>query len=179
MTEVIRRSKAWVEQIVIGLNLCPFAKAPANKGLIHYAHSQASDEEELLEELWQECQQLIARTPAERETTLLIHPDVGNTFTTYLDLLEDAQKCLEDWDLEGILQIASFHPDYQFHGTEADALENYTNRSPYPMLHLLREESVSWAVEQHPDTEQIPEANQERLRDLGQQRFFDLLKKLR
>jgi len=152
---------------VIGLNLCPFAKPVYAKGQIRYAVSQAETPEALLAELIDELQGLATANPAKIETTLLIHPQVLTDFLDYNDFLEAADAAVDDLGLRGILQIASFHPRYQFAGTAPDAIENYTNRSPYPMLHLLREASVERAVQSIPDPAEIYERNIATLRRLG------------
>ena len=166
--EIVVATRTWLERAVIGLNLCPFAKAVHLGDRIRYAVSVAETPDELRADLVDELQALAAADPAEIETTLLIHPRVfAGDFLAYNDFLEVADETLEDLDLVGEIQIASFHPRYQFAGTEPDDIENYTNRSPYPMLHLLRESSVEAAVEAHPDTAQINERNVETMRALG------------
>jgi hypothetical protein len=165
--EIIARTRHWLEAAVIGLNLCPFAKPVYAKEQIRYAVSQAETPEALLGELIDELQILAAAEPAEIETTLLIHPAVLTDFLDYNDFLEVADAAVDDLGLRGILQIASFHPRYQFAGTAPDAIENYTNRSPYPMLHLLREASVERAVRSIPDPAEIYEKNIATLRRLG------------
>lgn len=163
--EIVVATRTWLERAVIGLNLCPFAKPVKNR--IRYAVSAAKGPEELRADLVDELQTLAEADPEEIETTLLIHPRVLSDFLDYNDFLEAADEVLEDLDLTGEIQIASFHPQYQFAGTQPDDIENYTNRSPYPMLHLLREASVEAAVDAHPDTHQINEKNVETMRTLG------------
>ena len=165
--EIVAATKRWLQQAVIGLDLCPFAKAVYVNDQIRYAITNADTPEALLEDLIGELQALVVADPAETETTLLIHPRVFDDFLDYNDFLGVAEETVADLGLEGILQVASFHPRYQFAGTEPDDIENYTNRSPYPMLHLLREESVERAVEAFPDTAQIYEKNIATLRQLG------------
>ena len=165
--EIVIATRTWLEKAVIGLNLCPFAKAPHLGGRIRYAVSVAETPDELRADLVDELQALADADPDEIETTLLIHPRVFADFLDYNDFLEVADTTLEDLDLVGEVQVASFHPRYQFAGTEPDDIENYTNRSPYPMLHLLRESSVDAAVAAFPDTAQIYERNIETLRALG------------
>lgn len=165
--DVISETEAWLEKAVIGLNLCPFAKAVQVKQQIRYVVSQARTPEALLEELEHELEQLAEANPEKIETTLLIHPLALNDFLDFNDFLDVADGMLEELELDGILQIASFHPDYQFAGTEQDDIENYTNRSPYPTLHLLREESIDRAVHAFPEAEQIYEKNMETMRKLG------------
>jgi len=165
--EIIAKTRHWLEAAVIGLNLCPFAKPVYTKELIRYAVSQADTPEALLGELISEMQGLATADPSVTETTLLIHPIVLTDFLEYNDFLATAEAAVEDLGLSGILQIASFHPRYRFAGTEPNDIENYTNRSPYPMLHLLREASVERAVEAFPDTAEIYEKNIATLRRLG------------
>lgn len=165
--EIVIATRTWLEKAVIGLNLCPFAKAPHLGGRIRYAVSLAETPDELRADLVDELETLAAADPEEIETTLLIHPRVFADFLDYNDFLEVADETLEDLGLVGEIQVASFHPRYQFAGTEPDDIENYTNRSPYPMLHLLRESSVDAAVAAFPDTEQIYERNIETMRALG------------
>lgn len=152
---------------MIGLNLCPFAKAVHVKNQIRYVVSRATTHEDLLRDLMQELE-VLAETPAVKvDTTLLIHPYVLTDFIEYNDFLDVVDAALEEMDLEGLLQVASFHPQYQFDGTQPDDIENYTNRSPYPMLHLLREASVVQAVSIFPESEKIFDKNIETLRRLG------------
>jgi uncharacterized protein len=164
---VLAETRAWVEHAVIGLNLCPFAKAPQVKGLVRYVVSGALDAEALLADLVEELQ-LLAGAPESRvETTLLIHPHALNDFMDYNDFLDAADAALAQLDLEGVLQVASFHPDYRFAGSAEDDPGNATNRSPYPTLHLLREASIDRAVEAFPEAEAIFEANIATLDRLG------------
>ena len=165
--EVIARTRHWLETAVIGLDLCPFARTVHLKDQIRYAVSRAEAPEALLEDLLTELQALAAADPEETETTLLIHPGVLTDFLDYNDFLGVAEAAVADLDLKGVLQVASFHPRYQFAGTGPDDIENYTNRSPYPTLHLLREASVERAVAAFPDTAQIYEKNIVTLRHLG------------
>jgi hypothetical protein len=164
---VIQETRDWLEKAVIGLNLCPFAKPVHIAGRIRYAVSQAETPQALLADLLVELQTLAAADPEKIETTLLIHPRVLTDFLDYNDFLDVADAALEELDLIGEIQVASFHPRYQFEGTGPDDIENYTSRSPYPMLHLLREESVDRAVAAFPETDRIPERNIETLRSLG------------
>ncbi|HMO47308.1 MAG TPA: DUF1415 domain-containing protein [Rubrivivax sp.] len=163
----LRATRAWVEQAVIGLNLCPFAKAVQVKGLVRWVCSQARDTATLLAALRAELLRL-HDTPIEAiETTLLVHPWVLTDFMNYNDFLDEADALLRELDLEGTLQIAGFHPHYRFAGTDADDIANATNRSPHPTLHLLREASIERAVAAFPEPEAIYEANMRTLRDLG------------
>ena len=171
----IAETRAWIERAVIGLNLCPFAKAVHAKGQIRYVVSDDTDPEDLLNTLCAELQRLWETDPAEVDTTLIIHPQVLADFLDYNDFLELADQAVEDMGLEGVLQVASFHPRYQFAGTDEDAVENFTNRSPWPTLHLLREDSVSRAVAAYPDPDVIVERNVETLQKLGAAGWRELL----
>lgn len=164
---VIRETRAWVERAVIGLNLCPFAKAPQVKGTVRYVVSESGDAAVLLATLRDELQHLAGADPAEVETTLLIHPQVLTDFADFNDFLDVADAAVHELDLEGVLQLASFHPHYQFAGSAPGDLANATNRSPYPCLHLLREDSITRAVEAFPEPEAIFEANIRTLDALG------------
>lgn len=162
-------TRLWLERAVIGLNLCPFAKAVHVKGQIRYVVSLADTPEALLADLRAELQRLAAADPQDVDTTLLIHPRVLGDFLDFNDFLHDADEAVHALGLEGVLQVASFHPQYQFAGTDADDIGNYTNRSPYPTLHLLREDSIDRAVAAFPAAESIYEANIATLERLGPQ----------
>jgi hypothetical protein len=157
----------WLERAVIGLNLCPFAKAPHVKGQIHYAVSEAKGLEGLRDELIEELQALAQRPAEERETTLLIVPHMLRDFLDFNDFLDEADSAVQELDLEGEFQVASFHPEFQFADTEPDDITNYTNRSPYPTLHLIREASIDRAVEAFPEAEMIYETNMATMEKLG------------
>lgn len=159
--------RRWLERAVIGLNLCPFAKAVHVKGQIHYAVSAASDPQALLDDLEFELKALVAHDPQARDTTLLIAPNGLQQFADFNDFLGLADAALVWLELDGIVQIASFHPHYQFAGTEAHDITNFTNRAPYPTLHLLREDSVDRAVAAFPEAGLIYEANMQTLEKLG------------
>lgn len=161
--------RAWLERAVIGLNLCPFAKGVHVKGQIHYVVSQAHEPRELLQDLVAELKGLQACDPAARDTTLLIAPNCLADFLDFNDFLAEADETLLDLELDGILQIASFHPGFQFAGTRADDITNFTNRAPYPTLHLLREDSIDLAVQAFPEAESIFEQNMQTLEALGEQ----------
>ncbi|MDR7380125.1 hypothetical protein J2X19_004827 [Rhodoferax ferrireducens] len=167
-TTVLNDMRRWLERAVIGLNLCPFAKAVHTKGQIHYAVSQATDTEALRQDLVHELKELLAQDPSARDTTLLIAPQVLADFLDYNDFLDVADRLLRKMKLDGVVQIASFHPQFQFGGTDADDITNYTNRAPYPCLHLLREASIDRAVEAFPEAETIFERNMATLEALGQ-----------
>ncbi|MFT3754544.1 MAG: DUF1415 domain-containing protein [Pseudoxanthomonas sp.] len=172
---VLADTRRWLERAVIGLNLCPFAKAVHVKQQVRIIVSDATTPEALLEQLAEELVLLRDTPAAEIDTTLIVHPQVLQDFLDYNDFLDNADAAVATLDLEGVLQVASFHPQYQFAGSDADDIENYTNRSPWPTLHLLREESIDRAVEAFPDPEVIVERNVETLRKLGHQGWQDLL----
>ncbi|MFT7651814.1 MAG: hypothetical protein ACI9ON_002321 [Limisphaerales bacterium] len=156
---------SWLDTFVVGMNLCPFAGKEITQGRVRLAVTDANDEDALLAALQDEILAL-AQDPA-TETTLLIHPLVLNDFLDYNDFLSVSDSLLQDMNAEGEFQIASFHPHYQFAETEFDDAENYTNRSPFPLLHILRERSVSHAVETHPNVNEIPANNIAQLNKLG------------
>jgi hypothetical protein len=162
-----RDTLAWLERAVIGLNLCPFAKAVHAKRQIHFYVSHAVTAQDLLADLRRELGDLQSAEPAVRDTTLLIVPGMLHDFLDFNDFLGDAQDLLVELELEGDIQIADFHPRYQFAGTLEDDITNFTNRSPYPTLHLLREASIDRAVEVFADPEAIFEANMKTLQQLG------------
>jgi len=172
--EVIDTTRNWLEKAVIGLNLCPFAKTVHVKGQIRYAVSDARTEDELLDDLVRELKHLAAADPGDIETTLLIHPFALADFLDFNDFLDAADAALDDLDLTGEIQIASFHPRYQFAGTQPDDIENYTNRSPYPILHLLREASIERGMTAFPDAAQIFEKNIDTLARLGHEGWSKL-----
>lgn len=165
--KVIEATQHWLQKAVIGLNLCPFAKAVHVKNQIRYRVSHATTTESLLQELIEESLLLDNADPEEIDTTLLIHPRVLDNFFDYNDFLEIADATLAKLGLEGELQIASFHPAYQFADTSIDDITNCTNRSPYPMLHLLRESSLDQAVMAFPEADKIFNKNIETMRGLG------------
>jgi hypothetical protein len=174
-SDPIAETRRWLEQIVIGLNLCPFAKAVYVKDQVRFVLSDATTVEALVEELAEELV-LLRDTPAEQiDTTLIVHPDVLTDFLDYNDFLDNADAAIEALDLQGILQVASFHPQYQFAGVAPDDVSNYTNRAPYPTLHLLREDSVERAVAAFPDPDVIVERNIETLDKLGVEGWTRLL----
>lgn len=160
-------TRAWLEKAVIGLNLCPFAKSVHVNNRLRYVVSGATTPEELLKELAKELLLLRRSDPDEIETTLVIHPQVLQDFLDFNDFIGAADALVEDLELDGELQIASFHPRYQFDGTAPDDISNYSNRAPYPTLHILRESSIERAVETMADTDAIYEANMATLEKLG------------
>jgi len=172
----IAETRAWVRHAVIGLNLCPFARAVDAKDQIRYVFCDATDPETLLATLVVELQRLADTDPQVVDTTMLIHPRVLADFEDFNDFLELADAAVEDLDLDGVLQVASFHPRFQFADTEPDDITNATNRSPYPTLHLLREESVDRAVAAFPEAEAIFERNMETLERLGAKGWADVRK---
>ena len=165
--EVIAATREWLEKAVIGLNLCPFAKAVYVKNQVRIVVSAAKHLDSLLEDLDRELDFLAAANPDEVDTTLLVHPTLLPDFLDFNDFMQLADAAVEEHELEGILQIASFHPQFQFEGTEPDDMGNYTNRAPFPILHLLREASIARAVAAFPEAETIYERNIETLKALG------------
>ena len=164
---VTQDTRHWLERAVIGLNLCPFAKAVHVKGQIHFAVSQATEPQALRQALVDELQALQACDPGVRDTTLLMAPFCLQNFLDFNDFLAEADEALVELGLDGILQIASFHPRFRFAGTRPDVMGNFTNRSPYPTLHLLREDSIERAVAAFPEAEEIFGKNIETLEQLG------------
>ena len=173
-TRVIETSRHWVKSVVTDLNLCPFAKREMDKNSVRFVVSDAMTEEQLLFDLHTELDRI--RQDYAIETTLLIHPQVLREFMEYNAFLSLADALLQQMDLEGVFQIASFHPEYQFAETEADDVENYTNRSPFPILHILREESVERAIASHPDIHSVPVHNRQLMREMGLEKMRDLLR---
>ncbi len=173
---VMERTRAWVDRAVIGLNLCPFAKGPQSKGQVRYVVCPATEVEGLLAALLDELRLLVG-VPSDRvETTLLIHPYVLNDFSDYNDFLDVAEAAVRELDLEGVLQVASFHPEYRFSGSAPGDLGNATNRSPYPTLHLIREESIDRAIDAFPDPAAIFDNNIATMERVGASGWAALLK---
>ncbi|WP_041376565.1 DUF1415 domain-containing protein [Polaromonas naphthalenivorans] len=172
--DVLKQTRHWLEKAVIGLNLCPFAKAVYVKNQVRLVVSQARHADDLLEELDRELDLLVATPAEEIDTTLLIHPTLFDDFLDFNDFLEIAEGVLDEHALEGVVQLASFHPKFQFDGTEPDDISNYTNRAPFAMLHLLREESIDRAVQAFPQAEAIFEENIKTLEKLGHSGWRDL-----
>lgn len=164
---IIADTRRWMERAVIGLNLCPFAKAVHTKQQIRWQVSEATTPEALLDDLVAELHFLAEADPEAVDTTLLVHPQVLQDFLDYNDFLDLVDAAIEALELDGVLQVASFHPDYQFADAAPDDIGNFTNRSPYPTLHILREESLDKAVAAFPQAEAIYEANIETLNQLG------------
>ena len=165
--EVLAATRHWLEKAVIGLNLCPFAKAVYVKNQVWLVVSKARHADDLLEELDRELDLLVTTPAQELDTTLLIHPTLFADFLDFNDFLEVADGVVAEHELEGVIQLASFHPQFQFEGTEPEDIGNYTNRAPFAILHLLREESVERAVEAFPEAGLIFEQNIATLEKLG------------
>lgn len=170
---VVQATRRWVENVVIDLNLCPFARRELVSDRIRFSVTDARTEDALIEALHRELLQLVDHS--EIETSLLIHPHVLTDFEDYNDFLALADGLLEMLDLDGVIQIASFHPRYQFADTGVEDVENYTNRSPYPLLHLLREDSLEKAISAYPDTSTIPQRNIECMKAYGRPAMAALL----
>ncbi|MCF7965449.1 MAG: DUF1415 domain-containing protein [Methylobacter tundripaludum] len=170
---VITATQAWLKSVIIEYGICPFAQRELERGSVYFSVNHDTKIEPCLLHLMLECDRLDAEPGI--ETTLLIYADAFAEFDDYLDFLEIAESLLAEQGYEGVYQLASFHPDYCFQGAEADDAANYTNRSPYPMLHLLRETSIAQAVASHPDPESIPQHNIELTRKLGLSKMQALL----
>ncbi|NQV86931.1 MAG: DUF1415 domain-containing protein [Woeseiaceae bacterium] len=171
IAHVVRR---WVEDLVVGLNLCPFAGRELVRNRVRFVVTEAATEEQLLAALATEL--ALLNDDAAIETTLLIHPDVLQDFFDYNQFLDTADRLLVQTELEGVYQIASFHPDYQFAGTAADDAENFTNRSPFPLLHILREAGLALSIAAYPDVEQIPVRNIAQMKSLGREKLQLLIR---
>lgn len=171
--EIIAQTRLWLKNVIIAYNICPFAKPVQQQQRIHYSVIDCNDIESGLQALIDACYQLDNETKI--ETTLLIYPNAFNKFDDYLEFLDYANSLLADQGYEGIYQLASFHPDYCFQDAPDDDPANYTNRSPYPMLHLIREASIEKALQSYPDPEQIPQRNIKLTRKLGLKKMQELL----
>lgn len=165
--QIIADVEQWLDEVVIGLDLCPFAARPRREKRVRIAVSHATTAEALLDDLQVELERLADTPVAELETTLLAIPDMLEDFADYNDFLDAVDLWVEQFGWEGELQVASFHPQYQFADTEADDPGNLTNRSPWPLLHIIREESLEKAIEHYPDVDAIPERNIARMKALG------------
>lgn len=172
--KIVAAVRAWVDTFVVGMNLCPFAKRELVKNRVRFVTTESTTQEQLLLALQAELELL--NTDSSIETTLLIHPQVLQDFYDFNDFLNEADSLLMEMGLEGIYQIASFHPDYQFGGTAPSDAENYTNRAPYPVLHLLREASLEQVIAAYPDVDDIPERNIALMNSLGPVQLQALLK---
>lgn len=170
---IIAQTKNWINHVIVGHNYCPFAKRVIDDGRVKYFVSHESEFNKLLNIVIQEC--VFLDQNAEIETTLIIFPSNLDSFDAFLDCLGLAEDLLIAQGYEGVYQIASFHPQYCFQGADESDAANYTNRSPYPMMHLLREQSLQAAIESHPDAEGIPERNIEHARELGVEKMKHLL----
>jgi hypothetical protein len=176
---IVAATRHWLTRAVIGLNLCPFAKSVHVKQQIRFAISEAVNMQGVLTDLEAELNRLAQADPERIDTTLVIVPRALADFLEFNDCLFFADRLLKQMHLEGVLQIASFHPQYQFEGSEPDDIENYTNRAPYPTLHLLREASIERAVDAFPDAADIYERNQETLRRLGHEGWREWMREQR
>jgi hypothetical protein len=165
--DVLAATRRWLMQAVIGLNLCPFAKVVYSKGQVRFAVSDADSAVQVLARLGEELEALMAAEPAVHDTTLLVTPHCLHEFLDFNDLVRQGERMIRKKGFEGVVQLASFHPDYRFADLEGDDLANCTNRSPYPTLHLLREASVEKAVQAFADPQAIYGANIRTLRELG------------
>jgi uncharacterized protein len=163
--EMVLATENWVRNVVVGLNFCPFARRELDNSRVRFVVTDSAKRKEVLESFLDECQLLDA--DASIETTLIILPNGLADFSNYLDLVEMLEELLLLEGYEGVYQVASFHPDYCFADADIDDPANYTNRSPYPMLHLLREESLENAIASHPDVDGIPETNIHKAREMG------------
>ena len=164
---IIDQTKRWIHDFVIGWNMCPFARRVFESEQIRYAVSLTDDSEVLLDDFIRELRTLHESDPGQIETTILIHPFALTDFYVYNDFLDVINTAIADQGLDGVIQVASFHPDYRFAGAHPNAIENFTNRSPYPLLHLIREASIAKAMEDYPDIEKIPERNIQTIREKG------------
>ena len=171
--EVIKSTQHWVDKMVVGLNLCPFAKKSIDQNQLRYLVYPGNDIESITQLLVEELERLA--NDKSIETTLLIHPNFTTDFDAYLDYLAGVDELIDALGYSGVFQVAGFHPDYQFDGVAEIDPANHTNRSPYPMMHLLREASVAWAVETHPDIDSVPERNVELLREMGEKGIQELI----
>ena len=170
---VVAATRAWVETVVIDLDLCPFAQRELSSDRVRFVATEANDEEQLLVAL--EAELALLNRDRLIETTLLIHPNVLQNFYDYNQFLNLADGLLVEMKLDGVYQVASFHREYEFGGTKPDDAENYTNRSPYAMLHIIREESLERAIASYPDADEIPERNRVLMNTLGESRLKELL----
>jgi hypothetical protein len=170
---IINQTQCWVKSVIVGLNFCPFAKREVELASVHYQVNHDNDMEQTLHSLIDECKRLDQHP--EVATTLLIFADTYCQFDEYLDFLEYANALLSTQGYEGIYQLASFHPDYCFDGAEVSDAANYTNRSPYPMLHIIREASLEKVLQNYPEPESIPERNIDYARNKGLAKMKELL----
>lgn len=175
--KIIEQTRKWIQQVVIGMNFCPFAAKPFKDERIEYIVVSRANHNTALQTLMQECYRLEEEN--ETETSFIIFPDSFLDFEEYLDLVDLTETLIKNEGFDGVYQVASFHPDYIFSGTNHKDAANYTNRSPYPMLHILREESLEEAIKKHPDTGKIPEKNVILAREKGLEFMKNLFKNVR
>jgi len=173
--EVERKTLGWVKDFVVGLNLCPFARPLLASKALRVTVCEANDDEGVAKALLDEVELIQKTSESEVATTLVVFPNALEKFDDYLAFLMGAEGLLDEMDLAGVLQLASFHPDYQFAGEPIEAASHFTNRAPFPMIHLLREDMVTRALETYPNPEQIPERNIQKLEDLGRERLQQML----
>lgn len=173
--EVEGKTLGWIKEFVVGLNLCPFARPLVASDALRVTVCEASDDEGVAGALLDEIELIQEASEAEIATTLVVLTNALQRFDDYLAFLDGAQQLLEEMDLLGVLQLASFHPDYQFAGEPIEAASHFTNRAPFPMIHVLREDMVTRALETYPNPEQIPERNSQKLEDLGRERLQQML----
>ena len=177
--QVLRQMRAWVGSMVIGLKLCPFARPVEEGGRLRYAVCLDDDPEAAYQFYLRELQHLVDASQDVLETSLLVFPNIYGDFDDYLDFVGIAEDCIVEAELEGVVQVASFHPDYYFEDSNPDDVTNFTNRSPYPVLHLLREDSLSAAIDSYPDVDGIPERNMRLMRELGLAKLEAMLVEIR
>ncbi|EKJ86800.1 hypothetical protein CLV96_3493 [Leptospira meyeri] len=172
--EILFKTKEWIRKAVIGLNLCPFAKPSFQSNTIRYTISHSQNNKELLADLKSELKTIVSSDPHVIETTLLIHPYVLDDFLDQNDFLDETDRLLRQLDLEGTIQIANFHPQFQFADKQVDDITNFVGKSPYPILHLLREDSISRIVDTHPNIDSIFENNRKTMKTLGHEGWHQL-----
>ena len=172
---IIEKSSAWVERFVIGLQLCPFAKRPFDKGLLRFEVCFEKNMEAQLVAFWKEIEQLDKVPKEEISNTILVYPNGLHDFEKYLDLYDLAERLLLDQKLNEKFQLASFHPDYQFEGTDKDDVSNYTNRSPFPFIHILRVGEVEEAINSYPNIDEVPARNIRLLEEMGIEKIKDII----
>ncbi len=175
---IVTQVEQWLDRVVIGLNLCPFAAEPRRQQQIRFQVSPSTNPSDLLADLQSELRYLSQHPATQVETTILIIPQSLEDFADYNDFLDLADRLLQQFGWEGEFQIASFHPNYQFADTQPDDAENLTNRSPYPLLHILREDSVETALDNYPNPEAIPDRNIEQVQGLSAEQKRELFPNL-
>lgn len=178
MDNPAKYTQIWVEHFIIKLGLCPFASQPFKAGRLRIVSYDDVDENNIIQRVLSESRRLLATNPNQLETTLAVFPNGLTNFSQYLEVADTLDLLFVKNGFEGILQIATFHPEYTFADSLQDDPADYTNRSPYPMFHLLREESVTRAVENHPDIDQVPLVNQKKLRNWGKEKILQYLKEI-